>query len=147
MSTRFLLTLFCLPTLLGALSFPLAASAGGVRPAKHSVRPTTSVASCSVPDEKAAPASAAQKSGGDVMTLDFSAAASDAAVLLFGCDCPSCINALEQLRRPSLLAAAEGHCWQSMTETQDVGQVNQLLEAVDAAEAIGPDVPLPSDKF
>jgi hypothetical protein len=31
--------------------------------------------------------------------LDFSAAESDAAVALFGCDCPACINALRQLRR------------------------------------------------
>jgi hypothetical protein len=31
--------------------------------------------------------------------LDFSEAESDAAVALFGCDCPACINALRQLRR------------------------------------------------
>ncbi|MGF1515825.1 MAG: hypothetical protein ACFB5Z_19290 [Elainellaceae cyanobacterium] len=151
MSTRFLITLLCLPTLLGTLSFSLAASASETqpphRPTKHAARPTSATTSCSIRDEKAAASGAAQKSGGDVMTLDFSAAASDAAVLLFGCDCPSCINALEQLRRPSLLAAAEGHCRQSISEAQDSDQVDDVLEAVDAAEAIGPDVPLPSDKF
>src|SRR5512139_2496916 len=30
--------------------------------------------------------------------MDFTAAESDAAVALFGCDCPPCINALRQLR-------------------------------------------------
>ncbi|MGB3615734.1 MAG: hypothetical protein WBA10_18200 [Elainellaceae cyanobacterium] len=147
MSTRFLLTLLCLPTALSAFALPLTAAAAGVRPDKHAARPSTAAASCSIRDEKAAVDGAAHKSNGEVMSLDFSAAASDAAVLLFGCDCPSCINALEQLRRPSLLAAAQGHCWGSTSEAQDTDQVNAVLEAVDAAEAVGPDVGLPRNKF
>jgi len=146
MSTRFLLTLLCLPTALSAFALPMTASAAGVRPDKHAARPSVAAASCSIRDEKAAVDETAHKSSGEMMSLDFSAAASDAAVLLFGCDCPSCINALEQLRRPSLLAAAQGHCL-GATEAQDSDQVNAVLEAVDAAEAISPDVGLPRDKF
>jgi hypothetical protein len=34
----------------------------------------------------------------DPMTLEFSEEESDAAVALYGCDCPRCINSLRQLR-------------------------------------------------
>jgi len=38
-----------------------------------------------------------------VAMLDFSEEESDAAVAMFGCDCPTCINSLRQLRGVPLL--------------------------------------------
>ena len=68
--------------------------------------------------------------------MDFTAAESDAAVALFGCDCPPCINALRQLRSQTLsqqvlLSSSQGHCWnalqrQSPQETQDILQNLEL---------------------
>ncbi|NEP55723.1 MAG: hypothetical protein F6K31_01630 [Symploca sp. SIO2G7] len=74
----------------------------------------------------------------DYPFLDFSAAESDAAVTLFGCDCPSCINALRQLRLESLLHKdQEGHCWTSLegVSSQEVQEVLESLEAEEAKEA------------
>ncbi|MBE9079662.1 hypothetical protein IQ241_20595 [Romeria aff. gracilis LEGE 07310] len=98
-------------------------------------------------DEKAADRLTTEKSSADAVSQNFSAAASDAAVMLFGCDCPACINALEQLRRPSLFAMSQGHCARSLSDSQYNEQVGAILDAVDAAEAISPDTPLPQDKF
>jgi len=64
--------------------------------------------------------------------MDFSVAESDAAVTLFGCDCPSCIGALRQLRSQPLVSVSEGHCWsasQNRASQQEVQQVLQTLEA------------------
>jgi hypothetical protein len=38
------------------------------------------------------------KSDINIATLDFTEAESDAAIQLFGCDCPLCMNSLRQLR-------------------------------------------------
>ncbi|MGF1513841.1 MAG: hypothetical protein ACFB5Z_09115 [Elainellaceae cyanobacterium] len=146
MPEKLLLQILCLPTLVGALSLaPLTASAITVSTDKASSSSPT--ATCGAFDERATDRLTTEKSNADAGFLDFSAAASDAAVLLFGCDCSACINALEQLRRPSLFAAAQGHCAQSLSNSQYSDQANEILDAVDAAEAISPDMPLPRDKF
>jgi hypothetical protein len=74
--------------------------------------------------------------------MDFTAAESDAAVALFGCDCLPCINALRQLRNQSLTqlmqpstqqASNQGHCWSSLQRRhspQEIEDVLQQLEAI-----------------
>lgn len=66
---------------------------------------------------------------------DFSAAESDAAVTLFGCDCPACIGALRQLQTQAF--SSEGHCWgalQANVSPEEVRQVLQTLEASSLSE-------------
>ncbi len=67
---------------------------------------------------------------------DFSAAESDAAVALFSCDCPSCIGALQQLRKQSLLNSGKGHCLSALQERsqQEVQEVLNTLEAEEASQ-------------
>lgn len=81
------------------------------------------------------------KSASNRATETFSAAESDAAVLLLGCDCPSCLNALRQLRHQTLVGAVQGHCWASLTNASPQ-VIDQVLEAIEAAEASGIDTPL-----
>ena len=74
--------------------------------------------------------------------IDFTAAESDGAVLLFGCDCSSCINALQQLRRNNLLDAIGGHCAANFARNSSETQVDDVLAAITVAEAQGPDTNL-----
>lgn len=61
---------------------------------------------------------------------DFSAAESDAAVTLFGCNCPACIGALRQLQ------TREGHCWGALqtNSPEEVRRVLQTLEVSSPSE-------------
>lgn len=59
----------------------------------------------------------------DAASLDFSDAESDAAVALFSCDCPSCINALRQLRSQPLTNQGKGHCWANLQEQVSLNQI------------------------
>ena len=65
---------------------------------------------------------------------DFSAVESDAAVTLFGCDCPSCIGALRQLRAQAF-GSSEGHCWGALEANVSPEQVQQVLQTLEAQEA------------
>lgn len=74
----------------------------------------------------------------DYPMMDFTIEESDAAVALFGCDCPPCINALRQLRTQAftqsfsqaLLSNNQGHCWNSLQRRspQETQEVLQILE-------------------
>jgi hypothetical protein len=74
---------------------------------------------------------------GDDFDPNFSEAESDAAVTLFGCDCPACIRSLKQLQRQSLTqqvsgSSGQGHCWtalQRRVSPQDVKEVLKTLES------------------
>lgn len=68
-------------------------------------------------------------------SVDFSTAESDAAVALFGCDCPPCINALRQLRRPSLQNNGQGHCWTALQRRVSNQQIEDVLQTLEAEEA------------
>jgi hypothetical protein len=68
----------------------------------------------------------------------FSEAESDAAVALFGCDCPACLRSLKQLQRQSLTqkvsgkSSSQGHCWtalQRKVSPQDIKEVLKTLES------------------
>ena len=115
---RLLLTLLVSPTLFGSL-MSLSAIANpaqiGETPsqsvdAPKCVRsPHTQRLSCVRLPVKTAAANSQPKiswqrpADEQVAMLDFSEEESDAAVAMFGCDCPACINSLRQLRGVPLL--------------------------------------------
>jgi hypothetical protein len=71
----------------------------------------------------------------DDFSMDFSAAESDAAVDLFGCDCPACMNVFRQLRRQSLTPKGEGHCMNNLARRSSPEKVQKVLKALEAEEA------------
>ncbi|MGB8702557.1 MAG: hypothetical protein WCD18_24350 [Thermosynechococcaceae cyanobacterium] len=73
--------------------------------------------------------------GLDEFSVDFSEAESDAAVTLFGCDCPACMNAFRQLRRESLVPKGEGHCMSNLARRSSPEKVKEVLKVLDAEEA------------
>lgn len=82
-------------------------------------------------------------SDGNNELMSFTVAESDAAVLLFGCDCPPCLSALAQLRNPSLVAAVQGHCWNNLSDQQyEQQEIDQILDAIEDANRQGPETPL-----
>ena len=71
--------------------------------------------------------------------MDFSAAESDAAVALFGCDCPPCMNVLRQVRSQLssqvLLSSSQilpsnnqGHCWTALQQHNSPQEVQEVLQ-------------------
>lgn len=85
--------------------------------------------------------------------MDFTAAESDAAVALFGCDCPPCINALRQLQSQSLsqvllsssqsssqprdqvaVSNSQGHCWTTLQQRVSPEEAQSILQQLDAEE-------------
>lgn len=78
--------------------------------------------------------------------MNFSEAESDAAVALFGCDCPPCINALRQLRgklsSQVLLSSSkilqnnsQGHCWTALKQNNSSQEVQDILQNLATEEA------------
>lgn len=74
--------------------------------------------------------------------MDFTEAESDAAVALFGCDCPPCINALRQLQSQSLSQVllssnqnnSQGHCWTTLQQRVSPHEAQEILQQLDADE-------------
>jgi hypothetical protein len=115
---RLLLTLLVSPTLFGSL-MSLSAIANpaqiGETPSQSADSPkcvrsphTQRLTCVRLPAKTAAansqPKISWQRPGEEqVAMLDFSEEESDAAVAMFGCDCPACINSLRQLRGVPLL--------------------------------------------
>jgi hypothetical protein len=66
---------------------------------------------------------------------DFTEAESDAAVELFGCDCPSCLNALKELRSQSLLSRVDtkGHCWSSLQRNASPERVQEVIQNLETS--------------
>lgn len=135
---KLLLSLFAVPTVASSIlmtSLMVGAYAAEV--------PEATGASCAPADAKAnlAPRSSNHKTLSEAIEIpvqypgmDFSAAESDAAVELFGCDCPSCIGALRQLRSQTLLSGSEGHCWSTLQNRASQQEVQQVLQALEAQE-------------
>jgi hypothetical protein len=92
--------------------------------------------SCDAPTQKSHRANLLNKATVfELVNADFSEAESDAAVALFGCDCPSCIGALRQLQAQQLNENSQGHCWRSMEQRvspEEAATILQTLEAEDA---------------
>ncbi|PPS45803.1 hypothetical protein B1A85_06075 [Chroococcidiopsis sp. TS-821] len=68
--------------------------------------------------------------------LDFSAAESDAAVNLFGCDCPACLNVLRQLRNSPEMQRGQGHCWDNLELRVSREKVREVLTNLEKEEAL-----------
>lgn len=77
----------------------------------------------------------AQGISADNPLLDFSEAESDAAVTLFGCDCPACINTLRQVRTQPLQQGGQGHCWASLQQRVSPEEMQKVLETLDTEAA------------
>lgn len=71
----------------------------------------------------------------EVPLADFTAAESDAAVTLFGCDCPAYLGALRQLRSQSLLSSSGGHCWMALQQRFSPEELKTVLQTLEAEEA------------
>jgi hypothetical protein len=71
----------------------------------------------------------------DEFSVDFSEAESDAAVALFGCDCPACMNVLSQLRRQARNPKGEGHCMTNLARRVTPEKAQEILKTLDADEA------------
>lgn len=157
MNQRLLLNLIAIPTLASSLLTLLVMP--GVAAVNASARrfdqnfnfATADQASCAVPEttglrltvSRHTPhgvlvASTADVYAGvydDFLTVDFSAAESDAAAALFGCDCWACINALRQLRRnPVINNRGQGHCWSSLARRASPQRINEVLQLLEAEE-------------
>jgi hypothetical protein len=66
--------------------------------------------------------------------LAFSVAESDAAVALFGCDCPACMNSLRQLRNLAPVTTdGRDACW-TVVQRQFRRDPADVIEALSAAE-------------
>lgn len=69
--------------------------------------------------------------------LDFSEAESDAAAVLFGCDCPACINALRTLQSQLVFknSNSQGHCLASLQRRVSPQRMQEVLENLETEEA------------
>lgn len=161
MNHLILLTLVAVPTLAGSL-LALLLVAGQ---AKATVTNAAESASCSVPvqsgigfsetqsisqspasqGEVIAAATSTQEtidesSSNDNLFTDFTTAESDAAVALFGCDCPACIRALRQMQSQSLsqvlLSSNQGHCWNALQRRVSPQEAQNVLQRLEDEEAI-----------
>ncbi len=135
MNYKFLFNLVAIPTVVGSMLTMMfmvnKVSASEVAPA---------VASCDAPPPQL---QSSLKHGNhseillasaiDAPILDFSAAESDAAATLFGCDCPSCIKALRQLRTQPSSRLGQGHCWSAIQGQFSTQVLQEVLNTLDSA--------------
>ncbi len=140
------LKLMTIPTLVGsALAFGILAQLASAADTSSSATVLSSPFTCDLPPvselklstirhQSTTIASAGLASDGTAI-LDFSEAESDAAVVLFGCDCPACINALRQLRNQSLFNNGNGHCWTSLQHRVSPQQMQEVLQNLETREA------------
>lgn len=148
MNHRFLLSLVAIPTLASSITMSLMT---GLASASDSVRVENSAsaqASCDIPVDSQLKSSRTNLHKGnvklvassagipiDVPQADFTAAESDAAVTLFGCDCPACIGALRRVRSQSLLSGGAGHCWTALQQRVSPEELKTVLQRLEAEES------------
>lgn len=148
MNLNLALNLMTLPTLIGSLLIlGTVTERSSAVDASHARTLTASQASCDVPSvgelklsiirhhNQGITVASAGSISGETAILDFSEAESDAAVVLFGCDCPACINTLRQLRSQSLLNQGNGHCLTSMQYRVTPQRMQEVLQNLDMREA------------
>lgn len=148
MNLRLTLKLMTIPTLMGSvLAFGILTQLASATGTGSLITVLTSQSACDSPfgrelelstvrhrTQGIAIASAGLASG-ETAILDFSEAESDAAAVLFGCDCPACINALRQLRNQPLLNNGNGHCWTSLQRRVSPQRMQEVLQNLDMREA------------
>ncbi len=148
MPLRLILSLITLPTLVGPwLTLGWMAERVSAVGVSHSTTLFASQAACALPPERHLDASSLwQRHSGtmvasagtrtdDASSLNFSEAESDAAAVLFGCDCPACLQALQQLRTQSLLQKDQGHCWTAMQRRVSPQTMQDVLQQLERREA------------
>ncbi|MEB3309469.1 MAG: hypothetical protein VKJ02_04500 [Snowella sp.] len=137
MNYKILFNLIAVPTVLGSM---LAMMFMVNKVSASAVAPATTVASCDTPSTPQVQSSLRHgnsseillASGADSSLLDFSIAESDAAVTLFGCDCPSCIQALRQLKAQPSSRLGQGHCWSAIQGNFSTQVLQEVLNTLDA---------------
>ncbi|HEY9826545.1 MAG TPA: hypothetical protein V6D19_13965 [Stenomitos sp.] len=144
MNLRLILKLITLPTLLGSLL--MLANTEERASAANVSTSTPGQLSCDWPSDQKLKESSirhhqnillASSGLSDTGLLSFSEAESDAAAVLFGCDCSACINALQQLRRQPLLknSNGNGHCLSAMQRRVSPQKMQEVLQKLDMSEA------------
>ena len=151
MNLHLTLKLMSIPTLMGAmLTFGILTEEAFAADIRHGMTSTSNQATCDVPSTRELELStirhrsqgiAIASAGivpGETTILDFSEAESDAAAVLFGCDCPNCIRALRQLRnQPLLNNNGSGHCWTSLQRRVSPQRMQEVLQNLEVREAEG----------
>jgi hypothetical protein len=149
MNRKILLSLLAVPTVVGSMltSLVMATMADAAEPSTTAVTEQ----SCDAPIPSNLKSSGFKQSrgtliasasgiAGDDFATDFSAAESDAAVQLFGCDCPACIRSLRQLHSQSLSQTvlknkSQGHCLANLQRRTSPQQVKDVLRTLDTDKA------------
>jgi len=150
MNHHLVLKLMTLPTFMGSLLIlgSIAEQAAAIN-ASQAKALTSSQVSCDLPPEREFNISVSRyykqgvtvASAGPLPTetamLDFSEAESDAAAVLFGCDCPACINTLQKLRSQLVFknSNSQGHCLASLQRRVSPQRVQEVLWNLEKEEA------------
>jgi hypothetical protein len=147
MNLHLTLKLMTVPTLMGlALAFGVLAQLASAADTSASATVLNSQSTCdslsdrelelsTIRHRKGITIASAGLASGETAILDFSEAESDAAAVLFGCDCPACINALRQLRNQSLFNNGNGHCWTSLQRRVSPQRMQEVLQNLEMREA------------
>lgn len=155
MNRKILLSLLAIPAVVGSMLASLCVAA--IANAAELSSGATSTQSCDAPFPSNLRTSGLNASHGTLiassdgiagndLATDFSEAESDAAVQLFGCDCPACIRSLRQLHNQSLSQqvlgnGSQGHCLaylQKRVSPQVVKDVLRTLDVENASKANQP---------
>jgi len=150
MNHHLVLKLMTLPTLVGSLLMlgSVTEQAAAINGSQAKAL-TSSQASCDSPPEREFNLSVSRhyQQGVTVASAgplpaetalpDFSEAESDAAAVLFGCDCPACINALRKLRSQLVFqnSNSQGHCLVSLQRRVSPERMQEVLQNLEREEA------------
>ncbi|WP_421658934.1 hypothetical protein [Leptothermofonsia sp. ETS-13] len=144
------LKLMTIPTLIGSLlTLSILVERASAINANQAAALTLNQASCDLPPEgglkpfsmrhqnQSITMASADSIAGEPAILNFSEAESDAAAILFGCDCPACINTLRELRSQSLFnrGNGSGHCWTSLQRRVSPQTMQEVLQDLEMREA------------
>jgi hypothetical protein len=141
MNHKILLSLLAIPAVAGSmlttlLSATIAHASEAINPLAQAScdSPTPSNLRSSESDRNRRTFLIASSAGivGEDSVAEFSEAESDAAVTLFGCDCPACLRSLKQLQRQTLtqkvVGTTKGHCWSSLQKRASPQVVQEVLK-------------------
>jgi hypothetical protein len=152
MNQRIVLGLLAVPATVGSMLAPLLmlGTANAAEPSRLDIQNFTVQASCDAPLPSMLKDSAFKKprgilvaSSGKISENDFatnfSDAESDAAVQLFGCDCPACIRSLRQLQQQSLSQKvlggnSQGHCLAYLQKRVSPQAVKDVLKTLNSGK-------------
>jgi hypothetical protein len=149
MNIRLAFKFMMLPTLVGSLlTIGIGMERASAVNTRNAIASTSSQLACDLPPQQNLKSSSIRHQNRGIMLasarstpdeagiLDFSEAESDAAVELFGCDCSSCLQALNQLRNQSLLSRvnSKGHCWTSLQQNVSPQRMQEVLQNLENTE-------------